>query len=276
MYEEFKLKRSCLRWPGNKYSLLSDIIPLIKRTQFKNYHEPFVGSATVFLNLNRQGLSFLSDSNSDLINFYTQVKQNLPKLIEKVQAKKNNEREFYIERQKVYRGCIDRAAQFYYLNRTCFNGIYRVNSEGIFNVPYGKRKKLIVADEKNLEFVRSKLKNVVLQSGDFSVTKENIQPGDLVYFDPPYSAKRNNKSFLMYNETLFSWDDQLRLQHFCRQLMERKVHIIMNNLYNEEVYNLFAEELGFDVRISERFSSVGSHQHSRGLIKEYLFTNISI
>lgn len=273
---DFKLQRSCLRWPGNKYSLLSEIIPLIRSTQFNNYHEPFVGSATVFLNLDRQGMCYLSDSNSDLINFYTQVKNNLPKLIQKVMAKKNSERSYYIERQAVYRGCIERAAQFYYLNRTCFNGVYRVNSAGFFNVPYGKRKKLVVADEANLKLVRSKLKNAVLQTGDFTATNDNIQSGDLVYFDPPYSSKTNNKSFLMYNQTLFSWNDQLRLQQFCRQLMDRKVHIIMNNLYNEEVYNLFAKELCLNVIITERFSGVGSQQHSRGAIKEYLFTNIPI
>ncbi len=271
---DFKLKRSCLRWPGNKYSLLSEIIPLINKTQFNSYHEPFMGSASVFLNLGRQERSYLSDSNSDLINFYTQVKNNLPKLIQKVKTKRNSEASYYVERQAVYRGCVDRAAQFYYLNRTCFNGIYRVNSAGIFNVPYGRREKLIVADEANLKFVKSKLGNVVLKSCDFLATNNNIQRGDLVYFDPPYSAKTNNKSFLMYNEILFSWNDQLRLQHFCRQLMERNVHIIMNNLYNEEVYNLFAKELGLNVRVTERFSGIGSQQHSRGIIKEYLFTNI--
>lgn len=271
-----KLNRSCLRWPGNKYSLLSEIIPLINEIQFQNYHEPFVGSGAVFLNLNLQCVSYLSDSNSELINFYTQVRNNLPKLIQKIKEKKNNEKSFYIERQTDYRGCIDRAAQFYYLNRTCFNGIYRVNSSGQFNVPYGHRDNLIVADEPSLKFFRSKLKNVILQTNDFSVIMENIQSRDLVYFDPPYSSKTNNKSFLMYNEKLFSWNDQLRLQNFCRLLMDRNVYIIMNNLYNEEIYTLFAEELGLNARITERFSGVGSQTNSRGVIKEYLFTNIPI
>jgi DNA adenine methylase len=268
------LIRSSLRWPGNKFSLLPEILPLIESTSFKNYHEPFVGSASVFLNLSKVQNAYLSDANENLVNFYLQVQRNLGKLILKIKEKKNNERFFYKERATTYRGKIDKAAQFYYLNRTCYNGIYRVNSKGEFNVPYGRRTELVVADEDNLLMLRERLHNVEITAQDFIKAGKNIKSGDLVYFDPPYSAKTNSKNFLMYNETLFSWNDQVRLKNFCKQLIDKDVKIIINNLYNEEVYNLFAEGLGLRTVTTNRFSGIGSQMYSRGKINEYLFTNI--
>jgi len=268
------LIKSPLRWPGNKFSLLPELIPIINSTTFQNYHEPFMGSASVFLNLPNSHQAYLSDANDNLINFYSQVQRNLGKLVSKVKEKKNNEKFFYRERATVYRGKIDKAAQFYYLNRTCFNGIYRVNSKGEFNVPYGKRVDLIVADEENLLMLREKIKGVHLCAQDFVASGANMRAGDLVYFDPPYSSKTNTKNFLMYNEKLFSWDDQIRLRNFCRELIDRDVNVIINNLYNEEVFNLFSEELGLRTITTNRYSGVGSQMSSRGQINEYLFTNI--
>ncbi len=271
-----KYNRSCLRWPGNKYSLLKEIIPLINTIEVENYHEPFVGSATVFLNISVSDKVFLSDSNESLINFYFQVQNNLEPLIEIIQGKENSEAFFYSERQKLYNCAIAKAAQFYFLNRTCFNGIYRVNSEGKFNVPYGRRYELVVADISNLNKLKEKLKGIKINSGDFTKSSKNIKAGDLVYFDPPYSSLTNTKSFLMYNETLFSWNDQVRLKDFCEKLISKDVKIILNNLYNEEVYKLFCTELGLKAKVTTRFSGVGSQQSSRGQIKEYLFTNLDL
>jgi DNA adenine methylase len=267
-------KRSCLRWPGGKYSLLNEIIPLINIAKFNSYHEPFVGSASVFLNVNNAKSAFLSDSNENLINFYSQVQGNLKKLISKIQTKENSENFFYAEREKSYKSPVERAAQFYFLNRTCFNGIYRVNSLGKFNVPYGKRKDLIVADVENLTHLHKKLIGVTINRADFLKSAKDIKSGDLVYFDPPYRSKTNSRNFLMYNETLFSWEDQLSLQNLCKKLMDKKVKIIINNLYNEEVFNLFNKELKLKTIITKRYSVVGSQIHSRGQIQEYLFTNI--
>jgi DNA adenine methylase len=267
-------KRSCLRWPGNKYSLLSNIIPLAESININNYHEPFLGSGTVFLNIPNAKKIYLSDSNESLINFYLQVQNNLKRLIAKIEKKENTELFFYEERPKKYTNDIDRAAQFYYLNRTCFNGIYRVNSEGKFNVPYGHRKNFIVADVSNLQDLQNKLKDTYINCFDFKQSLKNIKSGDLVYFDPPYRSKTNSKSFLMYNENLFSWEDQIMLRDFCKKLLTKNVYIIINNLYNKEVYKLFCKELGLNSKITTRFSGVGSQQHSRGQIKEYLFTNL--
>ncbi|MDQ3190591.1 MAG: DNA adenine methylase [Bacteroidota bacterium] len=255
---------------------MKEIIPLINTIEVENYHEPFVGSATVFLNISVSDKVFLSDSNESLINFYFQVQNNLEPLIEIIQGKENSEAFFYSERQKLYNCAIAKAAQFYFLNRTCFNGIYRVNSEGKFNVPYGRRYELVVADISNLNKLKEKLKGIKINSGDFTKSSKNIKAGDLVYFDPPYSSLTNTKSFLMYNETLFSWNDQVRLKDFCEKLISKDVKIILNNLYNEEVYKLFCTELGLKAKVTTRFSGVGSQQSSRGQIKEYLFTNLDL
>lgn len=263
-------QRPCLRWPGNKYSLLKVIIPLVPKT-ISNYHEPFVGSGSVFLNTSFEKKAYLSDCNPELINFYEQVKTNLPDFLRRAKKRKNSEEAFYLERDKSYRSKIEKAAQLYYLNRTCFNGIYRINSSGKFNVPYGHRKNLQIVDAANLLLLNKKLSKANLKSCDFFETLDNIQKGDFVYIDPPYRSKIHNGNFLMYNENLFSWDDQLRLMEYCSELKRRKVRFIISNLYNEEIYNLFVKKLNLKSLTGERYSLVGATNDRRGLYKEYIF-----
>ena len=268
-----KFERACLRWPGNKYSLLSKILPLVPN-KYANYHEPFLGSATVFCNVSLNGTAYLSDSNSELINFYQQVKCNLPELISKISKKENSEMFFYSEREKKYLNPVSKAAQLYYLNRTCFNGIYRINSKGKFNVPFGKRNNLEITDQANLKKLSLRLQNSELRSCDFFDSLQYINASDFVYLDPPYSSKGRTNNFLMYNEKLFSWEDQIRLQEFCKTLKKKKVKFVLNNLFNDEVHLLFAEQLKMKSIITQRFSNVGSNLESRGMYNEYLFYNV--
>lgn len=265
-------ERSCLRWPGNKFSLLEKITSLFP-TEYINYHEPFLGSASVFLNIENPNIAYLSDSNSSLINFYQQVQNNLSELVNFILDKENSESYYYSERNKIYINPIEQAAQFYYLNRTCFNGIYRVNSLGKFNVPYGFREKLQVLDLPRLLYLNKKLNKVILNSFDFSKSLSYINQDDFIFLDPPYSAKTRNANFNMYNEKLFSWEDQIRLVSLCKSLNERNIMFMMTNLYNKEVYDLFAKELHLNTYITERYSSIGSKPQSRGNYKEYIFTN---
>lgn len=268
-----QFERACLRWPGNKYSLLSKILPLVPN-QYENYHEPFLGSATIFCNINLNRNSYLSDSNSELINFYQQVKHNLPQLISKISKKENSEVFFYSEREKKYLNPVSKAAQLYYLNRTCFNGIYRINSKGKFNVPYGRRNNFEIADKVNLKKLSLRLQTAELNNYDFFDSLQYINSNDFVYLDPPYSSKSRTNNFLMYNEKLFSWDDQIRLQEYCQILKKRKVKFVLNNLYNDEVFSLFTEKLRLKSIITERFSNVGAKMESRGMYKEYLFYSV--
>lgn len=265
--------RPCLRWPGNKYAFLKEIFELLPH-DINNYHEPFLGAASVFFNINYSGTAYLSDRNEDLINFYRQVKNKLPSMIDILQMKKNTSEFYYAEREKTYNHKVERAAQLYYLNRTCFNGIYRVNSKGVFNVPFGKRTNFSVVDEDNLTRLKMKLRDVVLSTADFYSTIENVQKNDFIFLDPPYSSNIRNSNFLMYNDVLFSWADQVRLKEYCIELIKRKAKFIMTNLYHDDIYDLFSELKNIKCSELERFSRIGSQKHSRGLIKEYLFTNI--
>lgn len=265
-------ERSCLRWPGNKYSLLNNIIELLP-TRFINYHEPFLGSATVFLNIPNYEKSFLSDKNDLLINFYKQIQSNQEELISIIKKKENTKDYFYKERNKIYNNPVEQAAQFYYLNRTCFNGIFRVNSNGKFNVPYGYRENFEILDKKKIVHLSNKFKNANLEYLEFYDTLDNINKGDFVFLDPPYSSKRKSSSFTMYNEKLFLWDDQIRLLQYCQVLIEKKALFMITNLYNQEVYNLFAKKLRLKTYTTKRYSGIGSKIDSRGTYTEYIFIN---
>ena len=267
-----KYTRPCLRWPGNKYSLLHIILSLVPKC-FNNYHEPFLGSGSVFLNLSIGNKIYLSDYNHNLINFYKQVKCNLNPLINLIEKKENTSDFFYVERDKQYDDLLSKAAQLYYLNRTCFNGIYRINSSGKFNVPYGKRDRLVVLDSENLKFLSSRLKNATLNSFDFINSLKFVKKGDFIYLDPPYRSKSAPDNFLMYNEELFSWNDQIRLQEYCKELKKMKTKFVINNLYNEEVFSLFADKLKLKYVVTNRYSPIASKANSRGSYKEYLFFN---
>lgn len=264
--------RSCLRWPGNKFSILKDILPLFPKT-YNNYHEPFLGAASVFINSDHHGKAYLSDSNHTLINFYVQVRDNLTLLIDEISKKQNTEQDFYRERDHIYNNQIEQAAQFYYLNRTCFNGIYRVNSSGKFNVPYGFRDEIVISDEKLLLHLKQKLKTADITCHDFSTSIQNINPNDFVFLDPPYSSKKQSNTFNMYNDKLFKWEDQLRLKDFCVELNKLDVKYMLTNLYNDDIYKLFAKELGLKCLMTQRYSGISSHISSRGNYREYIFLN---
>ena len=264
--------RPSLRWPGNKFSLLKELMPLFPLS-FNNYHEPFLGSASVFLNTQCLQDVYLSDNNKDLINFYLQIKDNLKAFIEITHKKENTKSYYDVEKSIIYNIPIEKAAQFYYLNRTCFNGIYRVNSLGKFNVPYGHRENLKVVDESSLSILCNKLKNANIIHGDFYNSLEYIKPNDFVFLDPPYSAKKQSNKFNMYNDKLFIWSDQLRLKDYCAKLNKVGAKLMLANLYNDDIYQLFAKDLGLNCFFTERYSSIGSKVNSRGKYNEYFFCN---
>ncbi len=267
-----KFHRSCLRWPGNKFCLIEQLQPYFPE-KFNNYHEPFLGSGTVLFNTKFEKKAFASDINPLLINFFDQVKNSFDDFEMLVRKKVNEEDFYYRERDVVYIDKVEQAAQFYYLNRTCFNGIFRVNSEGKFNVPFGKRKSTDIFDLTNLTRIKNRLVDIDITCADFDLSLDQVNEGDFIFLDPPYSPKASSNKFLMYNEVLFSWEDQKRLQLFCQGIIDRGATFVMTNLHNGDVHSLFAEELGLEVGVLSRYSRVGSKMADRGIIKEYIFTN---
>jgi len=210
-----------LRWAGGKNWLRKHLDRLVSSENFNNYYEPFLGGGSVFFHLPKREQCSLSDLNRELINTYEQVRDNVENVIKFLRTFENTEQFYYAIRFQHIKNPIKRAAQFIYLNQTSFNGIYRVNLLGIYNVPYGYRTKDFIQPDL-LREASEKLQGVNLLNGQFDQGVEQIQKGDLVFLDPPYTITHNNNGFVKYNERLFSKKDQHRLAAFIQQIIEKK------------------------------------------------------
>lgn len=258
------LPRPFLRWAGSKRRLLSQIIPFIP-SEFNKYHEPFLGSGAMFFLL-CPAQARLSDKCGELIDAYKVIRNSLPSIIRYLKPLKPDRALFYAYRTRPSRGKLKRVAEFLYLNKTCWNGLYRVNSEGRFNVPYGMPRSDFIANFDNLHVCSHVLNRpgVSLQSCDFEEALGNVEAGDLVYLDPPYIT-RNNNGFIDYNENLFSWQDQMRLARHAQSLANVGAYVIITNADNQEVMNLYK---GFNCRILKRSSTLASNPGRRVRVTE--------
>ncbi|AMW19378.1 DNA adenine methylase [Mycobacteroides chelonae] len=261
-----------LRWAGGKRWLAPLIRNLVADLDFRNYHEPFLGAGSIFFSLN-PGRAFLSDLNAELIATYEAVAVNPAALAKKLKEHPNNAEHYYRVRGRVHRGYISQAAAFIYLNHTSFNGIYRVNLQGQYNVPYGRRVHTGIPDRQHLCAVSSRLQNVTLSSQDFELGLKNVKPKDLVFLDPPYTVAHDNNGFVKYNQRLFAFDDQIRLQRFIKEIDNRGAYYILTNAAHESISELFSP-LGRSIGITRR-SAISARVESRGQAQELLFTNIS-
>lgn len=261
-----------LRWAGGKNWLVKHLKEPLNGLKFRNYHEPFLGGASLFLSLQSdpKRVTYLSDLNEELIDSYTVVRDNVERLISEMENYKNTEKFYYSIRDQQFKSKIKNAAKFIYLNQTSFNGIYRVNLEGEYNVPYGFRSKEFL-DAENLRLVSKALKYVVLKDGDFGETLKNVKKGDLVFLDPPYTVSHNNNGFIKYNQKLFSLDDQYRLADYIQKVKEKDAYYILTNAAHKKVREIFGK---IDKPIElYRASLIGGLKAERGQVSEYLFTN---
>ena len=227
-----------LKWPGGKRWLTSRHLEMFPKTYGK-YIEPFLGGAAVFFALSPED-AYLSDANAELINAYNRIKTGRLK-IERSLARyqKKHDSEFYYKvRNRRPKDPIARAARFLYLNRTCFNGIYRVNKEGNFNVPIGT-KDTVSFEDGYLENVEKALKNARIRTRDFAIAIGNANKGDFVFIDPPYTVMHNNNGFVKYNAQLFSWADQARLATAIKAASTRGAFIMMSNADHASVKALY-------------------------------------
>lgn len=236
------------------------------------YHEPFLGGGSIFFSLPVYEKSFLSDTNHSLINAYRQVRDDVEGVIDFLRDFENSAEFYYEIRGEIFDDNVKSAAQFIYLNQTSFNGIYRVNLRGEYNVPYGHRKKSFL-DEDNLRMASKKLRRTSLVCRDFSKSKRNILQGDLVFIDPPYTITHNNNGFIKYNETLFSLNDQFRLASFVSGIIEVGAYFIMTSAAHAKIKEIFDFVEPIEV---ERASLVGGEGAARGFYKEYVFTNLAL
>lgn len=261
-----------LRWAGGKTWLLKHVDEILGNQKFNNYHEPFLGGASLFFFLQPEKKAYLSDLNKELVDTYRQVRDDVEGVIQELRLFKNTEKEYYQVRGAQYESKPQKAAQFIYLNQTSFNGIYRVNLKGSYNVPFGYRTKNFFQPEVLRQCSRLLKKSSIYQ-GDFDKIKTRIQKGDLIFLDPPYTVTHNNNGFIKYNQKLFSLDDQYRLSELIDFIKGKKAFYILTNAAHKEVERIF--EKGDQKYFKERASLIGGSQAKRGHYSEIIFTNIT-
>jgi DNA adenine methylase len=264
--------RPLLRWAGGKRWLLPSVAELMAAADIHNYHEPFVGGAAIFFGLNIGTKAYLSDLNSELIDAYVQVREDPEEVWRFLRRYKNTESCYYTARSTRPRLAASRAARFIFLNHASFNGIYRVNFAGKYNVPYGYRTSYNPPCLQELRNASERLSSAILTTSDFSAALENVGARDLVFLDPPYTVAHNNNGFVRYNDKLFSFADQRRLSKMIDAIRMRSAYYILTNAAHSSIAELF--EKG-DRRIETfRKNAVGGATAARGTATEYLFTNI--
>lgn len=256
-----------LKWAGGKRWLIQKYPDLFK-VKFGRYIEPFVGSGAVFFHL-KPRVSILSDKNTDLINAYNAIKINHKKVVDLLREHHilHSENHYYKVRDEVYGDMFMMAARFIYLNRTCWNGLYRVNKSNKFNVPKGSKKNVII-DTDDFEATADALKSTDLLDCDFSLSISQARDGDLLFVDPPYTVKHDKNGFIKYNEVLFSWEDQVRLRDAVMAAKNRGAKVILTNANHDSVRALY--EGFFELEVLDRSSVLSGKKENRGPVKELL------
>ncbi len=258
-----------LKWAGGKSSLLPEVLARLPAS-IDTYYEPFLGGAAVFFALAAEGRfkrAVLADKNSELINVYRVVQRHVGQLIRKLSAMPHEEPYYYELRENIPPGKIDQAARTIYLNRTGYNGLYRVNRSGVFNVPFGRYKNPKVCDEARLRAASHALKHAELHVADFAQATEGAGPGDVVYFDPPYAPSSPTANFTSYHHEPFGADEQGRLLTLFKALSKRGAFTLLSNSDTLETRALYQGLLIEEVKVRRPINSRGS---GRGHVGELL------
>jgi DNA adenine methylase len=263
-----------IKWAGGKSTLLAQFQAYFPNS-CKRYIEPFLGGGAVFLSLEDGTDAIINDSNEEIINLYKVTRDQPNELMEQLDklAKEYSE-EFYYELRKISPEChIQRAARTVFLNKTGFNGLYRQNSKGGFNVPFGKRLKCPELYElSNLCKVSERLKRADIRNLDFEELIDEVQEGDLVYCDPPYEPLNRTSSFNTYQANGFSQNEQKRLRDACIRASVRGAKIFVSNSTAEFILDLYKE---FDLKRVSAKRAINSNGERRGEINELLVSIFS-
>lgn len=275
-----------IKWAGGKSRLISQIKNFIPK-DFNNYFEPFVGSGALFFymvksfKIKREFCAHLSDINSELINVYKTIKDNLTDLIQELQYNeieyyKNPKRFYYKLRAENFEfNSIKKAARFITLNKTCYNGLYRVNKKDLFNVPIGKYINPKICDFQNLTKVNQimNLTNTILENYDYYNITLKIKENDFIYFDPPYHPLNETSKFTNYTSYGFDYNQQKRLANFFYELDKRKCKILLSNsdtTFVRDLYSSFTENIvSLKTLRSINSNSEKRKNHSELIIKNF-------
>jgi len=261
-----------VKWAGGKRKLaplLIETFPKDFDPEKHRYFEPFIGGGALMFalgnpenSLNIPGKNlFINDLNPELTNTYEVIRDNVTALIKELEfmSKKVNEDKFYEIRAAKPRGKVARAARFIYLNKTCYNGLWRVNSKGEFNVPFGKQKKPSIFDEENLRACSKRLKGCTITNKSFEKAVAGARKGDLVYFDPPYIPLSATASFAAYAKEGFNFSHHELLARIVQELSAKDVYVLLSNSDTPMTRNIFRRSLTLrKVLMSRSISASGS------------------
>lgn len=276
-----------VKWAGGKTRLLPKLYAFVP-SEFNRYFEPFLGGGAMFFYLisvkNKKFTSYLSDINSELINSYEVIRDNVEKLIEilkvyEIEYKKSLSEYYYKLRANVVatNGGVEGAARFITLNRTCYNGLYRVNRQGVFNVPWGKYNDPVICNSKNLRNVSLALHHskATIKATDYKkILLDKAKEGDFIYLDPPYNPASSTAYFTKYTHTGFNYKDQVELAAVFRKLDDRRCKILLSNSdthFIKELYSNFAE---YTLKV-DAVRAINSKGSKRAGYKELIIRNYS-
>lgn len=263
-----------VKWVGGKRQLMFELLKNMPEN-YNRYFEPFIGGGALFFELQPDN-AYISDLNEELINLYKVVRDNVEELITDLQ-KHDISKEYFIEIRNIDRteeyknwSNVKKASRFIYLNRTCFNGMYRVNSKGEFNVPFGHYKNPRILDENNLINCSNLLQRTEIRHADFSEILKKVKKGDFVYFDPPYVPLSETSSFTSYTKDGFDLDMQFKLRDVCDELDSMGVKFLLSNSDTKLVNELYE-----NYNIKKVFASrqINANADGRGKITEVLVRN---
>lgn len=259
-----------LKWAGGKRWFVQKYEQVLPK-QYDRYIEPFLGGGSVFFHL-KPKKALLGDCNQDLIDTYKGIKKDHIKIVEILSEhhRHHDEDYYYKIRASKPQELIEKAAKFIYLNRTCFNGIYRVNRFGEFNVPKGSKSNVLL-DTDDFQSLSQLLHRASLKACDFEKLIDQAGEGDFVFADPPYTVRHNLNGFIKYNEKLFSWGDQIRLAAALTRARKRGAQIICTNANHESVRELYSSTL-FGLNVVSRYSSISAKTTSRNQYEELVVT----
>lgn len=261
-----------LKWPGGKRWFIANHAQLLP-TKFNRYIEPFLGGGSVFFHL-KPTQALLSDLNPELIETYEAIRDGWSALSYRLAFHQANhcDKYYYTVRESRPRLPVTKAARLIYLNRTCFNGIYRVNLNGKFNVPRGT-KKAVLLETDDFEQASALLANAEIRISDFEPIIDQANEDDLVFADPPYTVRHNVNGFLKYNEQLFSWDDQIRLADALARARERGAKVVLTNANHHSVRGLYRDR-GFVLKAVSRYSSISADPKCRKQFEELVIRSV--
>lgn len=287
-----------VKWAGGKRQLLplinENLPEQLRKNKINRYVEPFVGGGAVLFDIISKykfEQIIINDYNEELINLYLHIRNEVKYIIYELKKISDiylslNEEEragfFYDTREqfnKTKSNTLEKSVLFLFLNKTCFNGLYRVNSKGEFNVPYGRYKSPTILDKDNLNKVSEILSNVTILKGDFSIVEEYVDDKTFVYFDPPYRPLSNTSNFTSYAKNDFNDSEQERLADFFKKLNSKNAKLMLSNSdpKNIDIEDNFFDELynnpDFKIKRVDAKRSINSKGNGRGKITELLITN---